>query len=84
MFKSISFYLSLDYFFLAFNLHTTTNAAEISYTNSVEESDYSSKLEIYLSCNSYINVGGKTLFPAELEDTIQMAHILKGILVQRL
>lgn len=37
-----------------------------------------------MSCNSYVNVGGKMLFPVELEDTIQLDCILKGAFVQRL
>lgn len=79
--KSITFYLSLDYFFLSLNSQTTTRTTDISHAISVEESNYSSKLEIYLFCNSYRK---KTLFPAALEGTIQMVHIWKAAFVQKL
>lgn len=69
---------------LALNLHATRSTTQISYSTSAEESIYSSKLEIYLSYNSYVNVGGKMLFLVELEDSIQLYRILKRAFMQRL
>lgn len=55
------FICHLILFFLALNLCAARSSTQISYTTSVEESIYSSKLEIYLSCNSSVSVGSKTI-----------------------
>lgn len=78
------FIYHLILFFLALNLRATRSSTQISYTTSVEESIYSSKLEIHLSCNSSVSVGSKMLFLVELEDSIQLDCIFKRTFVQTL